>query len=143
MDLHRYATTCFFETFILLVVMLYFSVKFVKHIPHAKHIHYAKGTVVKTVTRAHCACLFPPQVSAVVGTNISLIIVIVVSLQNGQNACVTVAITVACLTKIAIFKMLYVANVGKCYAITVFANDICNVVAGLAFRLPEQSVRQL
>ena len=52
----------------------------VQHIPHAKHVHDAQGTVIQAVAGTAVAGTLTPQVTAVVGTDVALKAAVVVSL---------------------------------------------------------------
>ena len=108
-----------------------FTRKLVQHIPYSEHIHNAESTVVQTVTGTHVSGTFVPEVSAVVGTDVSLKAAVVVCLENIKNTRVAVAVAVACLGEVSVFKVLDVTDVGKSYSVTMLANDICNIVVGI------------
>ena len=107
-------------------------IQFIQHIPNAKHIHNTKGAVVKTVTGTNFAGTFIPQMSAVIGTNVTFKTAVVIGFQNFQNACVTVAIPMACFGEVTVFKMFYISNMRKGNAAAVLANNFSNIVIGVS-----------
>ena len=89
-------------------------VDFFEHIPNAKHIHNAERAVVKTVAGTNVSGLLVPEVSAVVGTDVTVVATVVVSLKDIENAGVTVAISVARLGEVTVLEVLNVSDVSKC-----------------------------
>ena len=66
-----------------------------------------------------------------VGTDVSFKATVVVCLEDFKNSGISIAVTVACLGKISVFKMLYVSNMCKCDSIAMLTDYLCNVVFGV------------
>ena len=85
-------------------------IKSVKHIPNAEHIHNAERAVIESVSGTYVTGSLVPKVSAVVGTDITLESAVVVCLEDLKNTRITVAVAMACLGEVSVFKMLYVSD---------------------------------
>ena len=111
--------------------LLLFSVQLVQHIPDAPHIHDAQGAVVQAVAGTDGAGALAPQVTAVVGADIALVVAVMVGLQDVQNVGVAVAVAVAGLREVAVGEVLDVADVGERDAVAVLVDDVGHVVVGV------------
>ena len=100
-------------------------------IPNTEHIHYAERAVIEPIARTNVSCRFAPEVSSVVGTDISLKATVVVCLEYFENACVAVTVAVAGFGEISVFKMLDVADMCKGDAVAMLADDVCHVGIGI------------
>lgn len=85
-----------------LLILLF--IQAVEQIPDAEHILDAEGTVILAVAGAAVAGAFLPQLTAVVGADIALKAVVVVSAQDLDDAGLTAAIAVAASEKSPLSK---------------------------------------
>ena len=96
----------------------------VQHVPCAQHVHDTQSTVVQAVAGTDGAGAFAPQVTAVVRTDVAFVTALVVSLQDLQDAGLTVAVTVGSFGEVTVLEVLDVTDVSESDAVAVLTDNV-------------------
>ena len=125
------------------LLRLLLLVQTVEQVPDAQHVLDAQRTVILAVAGAAGAGAFLPQLAAVVGADVALKAAVMVGAQDLDDAGLAAAVAVGASLK---------SPLGKWWMLRMWANAMrsqclrtmsATLLLGLAFRLPEHSVRQL